>query len=254
MKRSLELTYLPFGSRPELIIETLEEFGVLILEGFPMVDSTNELVDVASTLGTISKHGLGEQSHRDGIHVHLVQPLEMPRRDPYGNIIKSTSNDAMGCHTDDYFSEEPVELVLLLCCQPAASGQSTLISAKTIIRKLPESYVEILRQPLFPSPHGYRPLLTHEDQRMRYSAYEIEKMVAGGKPVLGEGKKVLKEIENILYRWADIVQLKKGDCIIMHNHKVLHGRTEIKGDEKRLLKRVRLDRMLSHETIKAGEQ
>ena len=146
-----------------------------------------------------------------------------------------TSDEALDFHTD----HSQVKFIAWYCLkQSSEGGESRLIDARTIINSMPSDLREELTQiRLF--EHKAFPDDTKSCQLLRYE---------GDKPLvyysfwLADEKQ--KQTESFEYFRNQIPQveeivfcLKPGDLLIIDNRRMLHGRTAIKGDKNRFLKR-----------------
>ena len=219
----------------------LRKYGVVVVRNLPLDCECEALVSFAEALGSVSKHGIGPLSNQQRPEVHRIEPLKEVRLDRYGNRVLSTTADAMACHTDDSFSEEPVAGVLLHCAIKGDGGETILARLNELLLDLPEEVIATLEEHLFPAPTGWRPILTRSRKEIRFSAYEIEKMVAGGMPLRARGKEAVGALNISLKRVSKTHSLLPGDCIVIDNKRVLHGRYAFRSEKPRLLFRIRLD-------------
>jgi alpha-ketoglutarate-dependent taurine dioxygenase len=232
---------LPYGTAHGEIGEALDHESLIIIKGFPLERAAETLLQFADRFGIPSRHGIGPESNAELEYIHRIEALAMPRRDWNGNVVASATDEAMDWHTDDYYSERPVDTLLLLCCQKAAGGHSLLSRVEDILSLLGRDDRDVLRQPLFPTPFGVTSVLEGEGENtwVRYGL-ELEGIRRCEASIPAHASASLRRFKAAVDRAAHMLLLEPGDCLIIDNHRALHGRTEFNG--ARLLRRVRLDR------------
>ena len=218
--------------------------SVVLVEGFPL--STNEqLLECAARLGCLSRDGItSTDAQPEDRFVHLVRDRGAPALDPLGNAMISTTNAAQLLHTDEHFSANPAKFVLLLCIRQSDTGGDTLIAGiDEIVPKLDLDIVESLLSPIFPSAAGPVPILGENNGRwsVRFNLLEMERALRA--PCLQFEAQQFTAIKQFVVVAEEVtvrLRLSPGDCLILRNDLVLHGRTTFPAGSRRLLKRVRV--------------
>jgi hypothetical protein len=225
--------------------------GVAAAEGIVLVRNLPEVVGNARLLGLA--HGLGHP-HRGADHPE--HPLEdgyvfrVEVRDLYdesGSPIYSTTSAALACHSDGANRENPYDVVLMHCVRPAEQGgESHLVPLSALMPRLDARAVVLLRELVYPYHCGRRAILAGEGENLwiRYNRMDIDfyrerfalRLSADHIWALAH---LEDAIAGLLAEWGSL-RLSAGDCLVVDNRRVLHGRSAIVDAGNRLLKRVRL--------------
>lgn len=144
------------------------------------------------------------------------------------------SNKAMGFHTDHFHAN----YIAWFChSQAFTGGESLLLDTQLIIKTLPPSVVELLREinvqshKIFYHDKMNYPLLS-EFNEIYYADWMLDEA-----PTL-KHKKALETFQKALNEAPFIkLQLSEGDLLIIDNHRMLHGRSEFPFSSNRWLTR-----------------
>lgn len=197
----------------------------------------------------------------------LVRDLRMPARameadsviyrveeDPLNTdeYAHSATNAHFPLHTDCAHFLYPPQVMTLLCCQPSSNhgdGQTILTSVDDVLKMLPEQDIADLSIMQFPWWRGAEnqmkaPILTKATDghwRIRFNETtlrrEMDERDFENTPALQSFIQALKKIEENPH---NSITLASGDLLIVHNQRVLHGRTAFASKSARLLKRIRI--------------
>jgi len=220
--------------------------GCLIIENFDSDLEKGLLQNLAKSLGKISLSGINVSGNvlEDGF-IHRVEVKEEALKDKSGYNILSSTAEVFPCHTDDYFSENPVDVVILHCVIPDEFGGESIIAyLKNILDFLATKTIKILSQQTFPSHFGKVSILEKDinGYKIRYNRLEIERASKITGISLNEKQiTALDHLDNAINKTQIIFKLKKNDCLVLNNKKLVHGRTAISKDSNRLLRRVRIN-------------
>jgi len=158
----------------------------------------------------------------------------------------SRTNQALALHTDDSFKLEPRELVVFDFVQADPQGGDSLLAAvEDIVAALDDEVRDALTKPVFPFGCGDQPIVWENGglPNIRYSRLQIDKTRAGSENTLTERDvAAMDALDNVLCSEDVVFQahVKPGETLLLHNTKVLHGRTGFSSDSKRLMYRVRV--------------
>jgi gamma-butyrobetaine dioxygenase len=127
----------------------------------------------------------------------------------------------------------------------AGGGVSLLAHARDILARLAPTSARALREPTFPSPFGPAPVLWDEaggsQPCIRFNHRDFASFGERYGPLLTAGQaRVLDEVLAAAQDCTLHVRLEPGDCLVVDNHRVLHGRTAFDPASGRLLKRLRV--------------
>lgn len=205
------------------------DLGGCIVSGMPCEDSLLE--SLALSLG----EPLYEPHHLNQGMICRVE-VESRADRPYA----STPWHFPG-HTDCTDFAEPPDTVLLLCEEPAGKGGNSFVAplSELLARLRPSDLME-LRRPQFYFRYGYLPVLTMANRqlRIRYNRVMLDMFTPEPEPQL---KALMDRLDQIIEECSFSFTLSKGDCMILNNHRCVHGRTAFEDDGRRLMKRVRLN-------------
>ena len=232
----------PYGHyAPESLAALLAERGWLLVTDVPCWAGNPALLDLAASLGPVKRHGPNfRDPTREGEAVSLVRALPEPIADVSGTIMLSTMATEHHMHTDESFFATPSRYVLLHCWRPdpAGGGRTLLADVEDVLARLtaPERA---------------------DCARLRYGWRGVEGPIIAGMPDGGPPRVRFNMREAhcrgndraaadaLVRRFAHAAEeaavelfLAPGDCLVIDNWRVLHGRTAFAPDSPRLLKRV----------------
>lgn len=225
-------------------LQLLARHGMLVVTSTPLEDEV--ILGLARSLGLISGEDREASARRNrGIGgIDIVRPLDPPLKDPFGNIILSTTRAPFALHTDQFFLEEPADIVMLLCCETdGRGGDSVVANVRSVVAGMPSDSVRSLMEPFVRVPFGLTSVLraTPTGWQVAYNRYEIDKMaITLAHSYSASQLAILDSFEKHAARAAIQLPLAQGDCLLLDNRTVLHGRTAIRPDSSRLLKRLRV--------------
>lgn len=240
-----ELTY-EHGNKmlAAMIRHSLEsQYGFCLLSGLPIDTQDSALEHLAKQMGTPSLAG----AHAvDGRAVYDIKGSKSGKLDEHGLLIYSSRYDEFPAHTDEYRIQSQVDLVFLHCIQPNPEGQglSLICPLKSLLENLTANDLSLMLRPIWPTQFGLAALLTIEDRRttIRFNSLEIQRFAEIQKIELTNNQgELLQRLGTFLREKTPYrLLLRTGDCLIMNNRSVLHGRTVFPDASSRLFKRVRL--------------
>lgn len=231
-----------YESRPAA--KALTERATCVVTDYP-TDSDEALLTYAAELKTGAPDVKAAFPDRLPT-VHPVQEMARPLLDPFHNVMLSTTNLYFPLHTDEYFAESPSRFVLLLCLTPAETGGTTLVAhIDDIVADLDAETRAALMKPMYPTQVGPRPLLeeTPDGHSIRFNELEVIRAKEFNRqllPLPEESRRAIAQLRAAAERHTRRYDLKTGDCLVIHNHRTLHGRTAFSGNAHRLMKRVRI--------------
>ncbi len=148
-----------------------------------------------------------------------------------------TSASALDFHTDHHRAK----WILWHCLeQTDIGGETILVDAAKIYQNLAKKHQKALSEimlfehKVFEGDRDSCPLVSEVDGVLRfyYSFWLVKKELSG------EQESALSAFREAITVESPIkMKLQKNDIIIVNNHRILHGRCEIKGTQNRFLKR-----------------
>ncbi|MEU9016938.1 TauD/TfdA family dioxygenase [Actinomadura sp. NPDC048394] len=226
----------------------LRRDGAVVLEDVPPANA--DLLDAVSFAGTPVAAGNGTP----GRLVWDVRPDPAASPD-----VVSRGREAFDPHTDSTHYERPHPVIALAMVAPGEGGRSLLAPVARVLALLRargrHEQVRLLGDACFPfagdGPDGHpivrRPILTFDDEggaRVRYHGRVLDWCVRQPSGRLDEEHAAALGAFRAALRAPGVVSdlaLREGDVLVIDNHRVLHGRTEITGAGRRHVKRLKLD-------------
>ena len=226
---------------PEALVERIAEHGWLLIGGVPCWAGNTALLDLAASFGRIKSHGPNLRDPvREGEAVGVIKALAQPIADRSGKTMLSTMATDHHLHTDESFYPTPSRYVLLHCWRPdpAGGGVSLLAAAEDVLARLtPEeregcarirySWRGVESPILAAMPDSARP-------RVRFNVREADCL----ERPRAAGDALALRVAHAAEAAAIALPMEAGDCLVLDNWRVLHGRTAFAPDSPRLLKRV----------------
>ncbi len=231
------------GAVADDLAGSLGEHGAAYLQ---YVGEDDNLVSLAPQLGTVVEPGVGmpDRAHDGRVYRVGVRNQGEGLRDAHGNVILSSTSLEFPLHTDAYNRPTPPRYVFLLRVDDGDDDTPTYVSdSRPVIKELSEQMVFTLREPVFPSARGPVPVLEPDQQghdRIRFNQEEIDRWEGeGASPVLqGDARDALSELGEALRRRQEPVTIRHGDCLVIDNARMCHGRPALSPDSDRELTRV----------------
>lgn len=221
--------------------------GVALVSGIPHEDGNGPLIDMARSLGTLLVAGTQIPGHplEDGV-VYRVEVRNGGEGvlDEDRLVMFSTTSERFNCHTDGYHREEPPDYVAMLCVRAdAEGGDSLVVHVDALVSRLSPAERELLREPVFPTTFGSAAVLTGTDEQpqIRFNLREIARFSEQADERLTDAHvAAARRLDELAAEECERrkLRLAPGDCLILDNKRVLHGRTELAGESRRLLKRL----------------
>ncbi len=229
--------------------ERLAVAGYVVVPRVALDEDNHALRALGVALGAVSSTGVtaGQPNVEQGA-INRVEAMDVPRIAPGGRTVLSTSADDFPLHTDDTFARAPVRSVLMHCWQAdaAGGGVSRVAHVADILVGLPPATAERLRVADFPSPFGLAPVLFEPEAGDRGPCirFNHRDFVSYGErygPALAPDQTAaLDQVLHAANGCAREMMLARGDCLIVDNRRVLHGRSAFAPRSGRLLKRLRV--------------
>lgn len=208
----------------ERIRQDLARDGFTILEDIaPSTDQ--QLLEIAQAIGSIDT----------GIDIELIGPLVMelsydPHKIHHNQRPAYYTSEFFPIHTDLSYVRNPPRFILMQCVQPAGEGEGlTLLSDCSIaFANLPERFKNILSQERFCFSYPPNcPVGETEDlavyQRMENK--EIWRFRLDSMTYDDEFSEAVRAFHGSLNAITIKILLKRGDLLIVDNHRMVHGRT-----------------------------
>ena len=215
--------------------------GVAYLSG---IEPGEQLRELASGLGVCIEPGVGMPGGMHDGHSYLVRPRNDGggEVDRHGNVILSTTRLEFPLHTDAYNSPEPPRYVLLQRVDRTNDATESYVSdAWAALDNLTQKAVSTLLTAAFPSAVGERPLLETVSgaRRIRFNEREVENWAASsGANIPPTAASAMRALADSLTAGQLTFVIEPGDCLVLDNWRVCHGRGAIPPDSKRTLERI----------------
>lgn len=224
--------------------------GVCVIKNVPIDDNNAAYLSIVNNLG-------GE----------LLRDMRMPARsleadsviyrveeDPLNTDVfaHSATSDHFPLHTDCAHFLHPPQVMMLLCCRPSktnSAGETLLASVDDVIGILSDQQVETLATHPFdwwrgPNNPVQKPILTRTNSGrslIRFNQATLRREMSDDDFT---NSSVLQTLINALNGFEtdprNAISLTTGDLLVVHNQRILHGRTAFRSGSPRLLKRIRI--------------
>lgn len=232
---------------PMTFFETLQQRGWAVAHGVALKANNMPLIALGQQLGRTSRQGTRQGApnlENDG--VNRVENMDTPIRDAVGNAVLSSNADEFPLHTDDSYSPEPARYVLMHCWQADAAGGgiSWVAHVDRMLALAAPDLIQRLSTEKYTTPYGAASVLWRDAQQRWCIRFNRRDMIGFAKlrfQTMSEQKKSdLEALEQLAMQCVEHVTLHAGDCIVVDNHRVLHGRNAFDPRSGRLIKRLRI--------------
>jgi alpha-ketoglutarate-dependent taurine dioxygenase len=229
------------------VSDTLRATGWELITNFPDSKENEDLLGFASGLGTLRQSFALSKSIP--VRTQDAASVIFDIREGYGVVTSSTPISQTGlafdCHTDEYFMQSPARYILLLCCvpDPFGGGTSLIIHVDDLVRKLSEEAICQLQRPMFPSHSGQKAILQKDEDGwiICYNQHQIDQQISKRQSPIGlQARCAMDELAQVAASTCIHIQMRRGDCLILDNYRVLHGREAVPTGSIRHVKRVRI--------------
>lgn len=213
----------------------LRRDGYALISDLPCDPDNRALREVAASLGEASLRSVSRhQDLWEAGGVQRVQALAQPASNRFGRALRSSDADRFPLHTDESFLAQPARWVLLHCWQPdtQGGGSSLIATREALLRAASPSQIVKLQQQSLGYPCGRYPVIAGNGQ-LRFNADDCQ-------PECDQDRSWLDAAARLATNCAETLFLRQGDCLILDNHRVLHGRLAFAAESPRLLKRMRI--------------
>lgn len=250
------LKWLGLGpSLPELITQIrhylqLSAHGICVIRDVPVDDDNVALLSLAHAFGGTPLRDTRMPSRAMEADCVIYRVEEDPlNTDVHAH---SATSEHFPLHTDCAHFLHPPEVMMLLCCRPSTTsehGKTILVHVDEIVDKLAEGDRRELARVQLPWWQGKSivraPILAqqHDGNRwlMRFNQATLEREM--GREAFARASSLqalIRLLQGVEADPAHTITLEAGDLLIVHNQRVLHGRTAFRSGSARLLKRIRV--------------
>jgi alpha-ketoglutarate-dependent taurine dioxygenase len=222
--------------------------GICVVKNVPVDDNNEALLSIANAIG-------GEVLRDTRMPFRAMEAdctIYRVEEDPLNNdeYAHSATNQHFSFHTDCAHFLHPPQVMMLLCCQQSKTGGKTILAhVDDILEKLTDEDKSDLCRIQFPWWQGLRnvhaPILTKEEKGgqwlIRFNQTTLIREM--GKDEFTNTTALQSLISTLISFETDpsnILTLSASDLLIVHNQRVLHGRTAFSSGSPRLLKRLRV--------------
>ena len=257
---TLEITQIPKGSRNEEI-SALQELArdirkalsayphFVVVNGYPALEDRTNLIDLSQAVCAVGSGqsilGYGSQKQ---VKVSFTQVrIDRAKAMAGGKVTQySRTHLPLAPHTDSSYMTRPHDLVAFQCIvADTMGGESIMIPVEDILSQIDGEILGLLRDSVFPFGNNLYPIISGApgDEQIRYYRSQIDRtLTAEALPLADKYRVAIETLDTVLQQSAQWIQfpLQAGQILLMHNRKVLHGRTGFSPESDRLLYRVRL--------------
>jgi alpha-ketoglutarate-dependent taurine dioxygenase len=229
------------------LYQTVLETGWAVFPRIAIEPNNAALLALGRLFGATSWQGSYRGSpnlENDG--VNRVESMDQPLRDAVGNEALSSNAAEFPLHTDDAYSPAPARFVLMHCWQADASGggESWIAHVNQIVALAPPDLIERLTTQPYTTPYGQTCILMRDTSGQWHVRFNHRDMLGYAKLrfqfVSEQKRQDLAAFAALAMQCVERITLKPGDCIVVDNHRVLHGRSNFDPKSGRLIKRLRI--------------
>jgi hypothetical protein len=230
------------GIDPSTLLICVAEHGWVVLTDMPCREGNRPLLDLAAGIGTVNAAGASDEAHEGG-GVFRVTPFPHRVLDVTGKPLLSVTATDFALHTDQSYAPAPSRYVFLHCWREGAQGGDSLLArSEAVSARLEPWALELCFRVQFQWRDYFAPILTRlsglDWPMVRFNAREIAgDAIDEDEPDL-RARLVPEIFLAAANAAADRILLEPGDCLVLDNRRVLHGRTAFDSGSKRLLKQV----------------
>ncbi|HEY3865411.1 MAG TPA: TauD/TfdA family dioxygenase [Solirubrobacteraceae bacterium] len=231
------------GSDRAELRDALKHDGVVYVR---RVEDDAQLLELARSLGELTEPGVAMPS---GAHDGMIYSVRVRNDgkgllDAHGNAIVSTTAHEFSLHTDGFNRPIPPRYVLLARADRGPDLTPSFVSdALATVAELTAPAAGVLRSAAFPSSTG--PVTVTEmredgSEAIRFNEEEILRWAGrDGNPELStETTAALAKFSRGLKLRQETCVIQPTDCLVLDNHRMCHGRSEMALDSTRELRRV----------------
>lgn len=233
------------------LIRDLDAKGAVLIQQFPTQGSDVELIKLAITLGVPLVAPASYRNDSGGSTIiSRIEEKCTPALNDHSQLVKSTTSEAINLHTDCATIVDIPHFVIFLCVQEAELGGDTLLAdGRAALDFLPVNISTGLMTNCFPAEDRFLPVIMENDGDpvFRWNTNALAEGYITG--MEADSDAMFSAWCCALNKVTTRIRLKAGDCLIINNKKILHGRTSFQGGS-RLIKRIRLydKRKLGHDS------
>jgi alpha-ketoglutarate-dependent taurine dioxygenase len=241
---TLAVRDLPAGQLVPAIVGALRAYThFVVLEGWPPSEDRRPMADIMTAVAALPGTGSAAAERPGKLSFTRVQ-IDPDEAGKTGAVTRySRTHQPLPPHTDTAYSPRPHSLVAFqMVRSDAEGGRSTVLPVAEVVEALDPDSLTAMRQPHFAFGKGDLPILWGRPgaESMRYYRAQIEQAAALRGTVPSHPVAVLDKIDAVLERLDPRrFALADGEVLVINNHKVLHGRTGMAADSKRLMFRFR---------------
>jgi tetratricopeptide (TPR) repeat protein len=218
----------------------------VVIDGFPSYQQPEYFITISRCIGAAMEVD-PVRSLLDESAVSFTRVTVDPEKAaPGGDATRySRTRLPLNPHTDSSYRPLPHEIVGFQCVVADESGGETvMVPLEDILQNLEPDTIALLREPIYPFGQGRYAILSGngESTQIRYYRTQIDhSLELEGSSLPKAHQAALKKLDIVLEQLASRTpfEVHSGQILLMHNHKVLHGRTALGSESDRLLYRIR---------------
>ena len=228
----------------------MKDGGICMVKDVPIDDNNATYLSIANALGGTLLRDTRMPTRAmeaDGVIYRVEEdPLNVDEH------AHSATNQHFPLHTDCAHFLHPPQIMMLLCCRPSVTtdgGKTILAYVDDVVEKLStedKTNLTHLQLPWWQDTSIVRASILSQEKEhnkwlIRFNQATLEREMDKDEfintPALQSFITTLRSFETDP---ANTITLAAGDLLIVHNQRVLHGRTAFSSGSSRLLKRIRV--------------
>ncbi|MDJ0900897.1 MAG: TauD/TfdA family dioxygenase [Xenococcus sp. MO_188.B8] len=221
----------------------------VVVNGYPALEDRTNLINLSQAVCALgSGQSVLDRGSQNQVKVSFTQVrIDRTKVITSGKVTQySRTHLPLAPHTDSSYMIRPHELVAFQCIvADKMGGESIMIPVEDILSQIDSEVLGLLRDSVFPFSNNLYPIIsgTTGDEQIRYYRSQIDRTLEAEALSLSDKyRAAIESLDTVLQQSAQLIQfpLQPGQILLMHNRKVLHGRTGLSPESDRLLYRVRL--------------
>lgn len=226
----------------KLSCSMIRHHDIVVIKEVPTVDNTC-FVDIVSRIGDIPELEDVPGAPIEDRCVYRIQAAQSPVAYGDGSVLASTTSEALPLHVDGINRLNAYDFIAFLVWKVDPSGPFTsFMTLGDVKSRLSAATLTELERPQWPFRYGRSSILREDRKAIYYNPQLIERWSSLYPIQRSEAQFALAELDSVL-TLNDAMELptEVGDCMIVANTQILHGRRQVPVDRQRVIKRIRFN-------------
>lgn len=214
----------------------------VVIKEVPTVDNSC-VVDIVSRIGDIPELEDVPGAPIEDRCIYRIEATQSPVSYGDGSVLASTTSEALPLHVDGVNRLNAYDFIAFLMWKLDPGGPFTsFMTLDDVKSRLSAATLTELERSQWPFRYGRSSILREGRKAIYYNPQLIERWSSQYPIRQSEAQAALAELDSVL-TLDDAMEFPAdvGDCMIVANKQILHGRREIPADRQRVIKRIRFN-------------